>query len=529
VQASGILQAVGAGIGITLLATLIPAWRATRTAPLAALQSRTASGLEGNYARRALIGFVLILFLAVYLVLDPPARTSLSPPLDVALTGLLVGTCLIGLILLLPLLVALTSSGFRWLGRFSSAVPRLTADNLLRARSRVLLTILTLAIALLTITSVTGITTFSFQVVTTQIVAQYDIEWIVAPVPGVEDGVAVSWGILSKWDLATWVLSPEYLADLSALVKERALLVHVPQVEIPELAIMPGLPVFVGDPAELSQSGLFTFTEGDWATAQPIMESGCGLLLMPRMAHKHKAGLYDKITLQGIEGPVECTVAGLGTSSFMGTSILSVAAGPAFGLEANHYFAVIVLPQPGVDRTALYADLKSLLDKHPGHSLIHVDPFFDNVADMVESLQVLLNSMLLLAILAATLGVVNTTLISVSERRRELGLLRAVGASRRQVTAIVIGEAALIGLLGGVIGLLAGIGLTAIFIAVNGGNMWGFQDLPLWASTWTSIRPALLNGSLGLLTAPFLCAGAAWLPARQILQGSIIEAIARQQ
>ena len=42
--------------------------------------------------------------------------------------------------------------------------------------------------------------------------------------------------------------------------------------------------------------------------------------------------------------------------------------------------------------------------------------------------------------------------MSVTERRRELGLLRAVGATRRQVTAVVVGEATLMGLVGGVLG-----------------------------------------------------------------------------
>jgi putative ABC transport system permease protein len=522
VQAAGLFQAIGAGLGITLLATLIPAWRAAATTPLTALRSEAASGTEENHTRWALVGLIVIVSLAAFLVLKPPARTSLAPPWDMALTGLLTGAWLTGLALLLPFLVSIASDGFRQLNRSCSAVRRLTADNLARARGRVLLTIITLVIALFTITSVTGITTFSFQVVTTEIVAQYDIEWVVAPIPISEDGVAVNWELVSRWDLATWILSPGFLADLSALVQDRAHLIHVPQVEIPELAILPGLPVFVADPAELSQSGLFTFAEGDWSTARPVMESGCGLLLMPRMARKHNAGLNDKISLQGVNGPVECTVAGLGTSSFMGTSIVSMAAGPEFGLEPNHYFVVIVLPQPGVNRQALHSDLKALLDQNPGHALIEVDPFFDNIAEMVGSLQVLLNSMLLLAVLAATLGVINTTMISVSERQPELGLLRAVGATRRQVTAIVTGEAALMGLVGGAVGLIAGIGLTAIFIAVNGGNIWGFQDLPLWTATWTSIRPALLNGLIGLLAAPALCAGAAWLPVRVLLrQGTI--------
>jgi len=124
---------------------------------------------------------------------------------------------------------------------------------------------------------------------------------------------------------------------------------------------------------------------------------------------------------------------------------------------------------------------------------------------------------------AFALGVVNTTVTSVAERRRELGLLRAVGATQRQVSAVVTGEAALMGLIGGGLGLVAGAGVVVILALTYGGNGWGVPDLDLWGAAYRSVQPALLNGLVGLVATPFICAGAAWLPVRSILRGRAIE------
>ncbi len=521
VRVATLLWAVAAALGISLLATLLPAWRATRIAPLVALRAQEAPGVEDDPPRRATLGLFVMAALLVYLLSKPPAANVPAPPWDFVLTGLCVLVWLAGLALTLPWLISTVSA---MAGRYR-AIGRLAADNLGRARRRVVLTIVTLIVGLMMIVSVTGITTFSFEVIITQVWRNYDVGWGIGPFPSSPDGSVVSWKLLSRWDPSTMQLSPGFLADLETAADGQANLVRVRNGFVPELAIMSGLPSFVVDPAELRRAGLFTFAEGDWPTAQRIMESGCGLLLMPRMARQHSVWLYDTLTLSGVDGPVTCTVAGLGTSSFLGTSVIGAAAGRDFGLGPDQVFMVLVQPLPGADLKAFRAKLGALLAGHPDCSLFEVDRYFDSLSDMVGSLQVMLNGMLLLAIVAAALGVLNTTMISVAQRQRELGLLRAVGATRRQVMAVVAGEAAWMGLIGGGLGLIAGLGLIFVFVAVNGGNVWGLSDLPLWPSAWTSIQPAILNGLVGLVAAPLICAGAAWLPAKAMLRGSAIETL----
>jgi putative ABC transport system permease protein len=524
VRGVSLARGIVLGMGITLLATFLPARRATHIAPLVALRAQEAPGAEPQ-RRRAALGLALAALLLFYLVVNPPAAHVLAPPWDIVLTGLFALGWLFGLGVALPFLISGVSATARRIGAHRGAIGRLAADNLGRARRRVILTIVTLTVGLMMIVSVTGMTTFSFDVIVNYAVRYFDLDWVIGPLPQSAEGSVVGWEVLSKWDSSTMLLTPEFMAELDKVTAGRANLVHGRPLFLPELAILSGLPSYVVDPVELRRTGLFTFAEGDWETAQPIMESGCGLLLTPRMARSQDVWLYDTLTLPGVEGPVSCTVAGLGTSSFLGSTIVSLAGAADLGLDQNQVFIAIVQPLPEVDKQRLRADLDALLSRYPDNSLFEVDGFFQDVSAMVDSLKVMLNGMLLLAILAAALGVINTTMISVTERRTELGLLRAVGATRRQVGAVVAGEAAFMGLIGGLLGLVAGLGLTVIYIVTNGGNLYGLSDLPLWSSAWKSIQPAILSGLIGVVAAPLICAGAAWLAARPLLRGAAIETL----
>ena len=83
------------------------------------------------------------------------------------------------------------------------------------------------------------------------------------------------------------------------------------------------------------------------------------------------------------------------------------------------------------------------------------------------------------ALLVGGVGVANTMVISVLERRSEIGLRRALGATRGQIRTQFLAEALLLSLLGGAGGVVLGIGLTAVFAAAQA---WA-TVVPLWAMT----------------------------------------------
>ena len=511
--------AVGLGLGLTMLSALMPARSAGRVSPLVALRSETMSDGQGQaHSRLPLLWLALIAVAVMAVILAPPGEWA-APPWNGWAALLLALLWLAGLGIMLPALVGVVASlGRRPLGRLFGAAGRLIADNLGRERRRVTLTILTLAVGSAVIVSLTGIASFNFTVLFRHVAAG-----------------AVSqprWNIypdLSNVDptLETFAVRPEVIADVHALAADRARVGGYYYLFVPEISeLIPNFPSVMADPDTVLGPGGFAFTRGDLDSARGIMEAGCGLLLSPGVAGRYGVGPGDTLTVTGLHGPVDCTVAGLGTGAFFyPTSVVSLAAREQFQVgETPSILQVAALP--GADVVALSADLNGLAARYGADA--DVRPLEDELTGLLagnELFVAFLDSLLLLAVVAALLGMVNTTLISVTERRRELGLLRAVGATRRLVRQVVTGEAGMMGLIAGALGLVAGGGVCMLFALSYGGASYGLPDLPLWQSAWEATRPALSTGLLGFVVTPLLAAASAWLPARAIVRGTPIESM----
>lgn len=272
----------------------------------------------------------------------------------------------------------------------------------------------------------------------------------------------------------------------------------------------------------LSGEGLVTFREGDFESALPFMESGCGVLVAPLVAAKNNVKLYETFEVNGAKGPVTCTVAGI-VQSAAGASIIGAAAADDFGVTQP--MMVNVIPHAGVEATTLQADLLALRSQYPYIQTMTLTLLATVQEDGMGYIVIALNGVLLLTVLAAALGVVNTTMMSIAERRRELGLLRATGATRTQVRNVVVGEAALMGMIGGSFGFAAGIGFVVLFVFTCGGNSRGIS-VNLVQAAWDSVQPALVIGISGLILAPLIASLAAWLPLRGLLKEAPVAILA---
>jgi putative ABC transport system permease protein len=124
----------------------------------------------------------------------------------------------------------------------------------------------------------------------------------------------------------------------------------------------------------------------------------------------------------------------------------------------------------------------------------------------------LFDALALVAVLVAALGIVNTLTVSVLERVRELGVLRAAGMTRGQVRRTVVVEAGILGIVGSLLGVATGLVAGAILVLLAGGGPL-ILDLP-----WTSIAVAVGLG-VGVSMA------AAWYPARLASRLAIVAAV----
>jgi len=520
-----LLFAAAVGLATTVIAALLPAMRASQTPPVAAMKAASSTGRSPNRYRIAGGCTVLIVAMWIVLIIDPPGRWIL-PPWSSYLTIALIALWLLCLGLSLPAIVGLTGACLR---RPLSAIlhlpGRLAADNLRRARGRVTFTLLTLIIGVAMIVGITGFLGFWFEELFFR-----TSERSLKESPGMGFfPLEIDAGLQAYEDVVDFTLPDDLIDEVEAAAEGRAAVVPAYFVLAPELSFMGEFYFsFVLGPQSMQQAGelFFTFTYGDWAHALEITDKGCGLFLTPTVAQKNDAWLYDTIAIQTHLGHLDCTIAGIGPT-FVGASIISDAGLSAFELSAPVMLSIFPFESEG--SAGVLAEFAAIADRYPGIWFADLTVVYEMQLEAMGTVRTMMSGMLFLAILSATLGVINTALISVSERRREYGVLRATGASRRQVSTIVIVEGLLFGLIGAGVGILVGAGVVVIYIVITGGSAFGYPDFPVWEVALGSIQPALARGIIALAASPLLIALAAWLPTRATVQGSVIETIGRRE
>ena len=118
-----------------------------------------------------------------------------------------------------------------------------------------------------------------------------------------------------------------------------------------------------------------------------------------------------------------------------------------------------VMLDRGADVDTVKDRITAALAGHPDAKVLDQKGFEQEIGGFVDNLLTFVSAMLLLAVVIALLGIVNTLALSVFERTRELGLLRAVGMTRSQVRSMVRWESVVISLIGAALGAGLGIGL----------------------------------------------------------------------
>jgi putative ABC transport system permease protein len=178
-------------------------------------------------------------------------------------------------------------------------------------------------------------------------------------------------------------------------------------------------------------------------------------------------------------------------------------------------YVVIVSTADGVEVDRAMAAIRQVVDtSFPGPQVVDRDAFIQSYVDQTKDLITLITALLAMAVVIALLGVANTLALSIFERTRELGLLRAVGMTRSQLRAMVRHEAAIIATFGAGLGLLVGTFFgTALVKALEG---QGIEEV---------VVPPMQLVVLVAVTA-VLGLAAAVLPARKAAKVDILEALA---
>jgi putative ABC transport system permease protein len=240
------------------------------------------------------------------------------------------------------------------------------------------------------------------------------------------------------------------------------------------------------------------------------------ILMSKDAATSRKLAVGDPVRVQFSRSDVEQLTLGgtYETNQLIGDYLVDESKAADFATQRN-VAGLVGLDDPA-DATRVRTELDTALKQYPNVEVLDQSEFIGQTQDQVNQIVTIINILLGLSVLIALLGVINTLALSVIERTRELGLLRAVGMARKQVKRMIRTESVLIctfgGLLGLVVGSIFGIALQRA-LADEGVSELGFPVVTL-------LVYLLCSALAGVI--------AAALPARRAARLNVLQAIATE-
>jgi putative ABC transport system permease protein len=257
--------------------------------------------------------------------------------------------------------------------------------------------------------------------------------------------------------------------------------------------------------------------EGDESKARNLAPKGQGVLVARNFSTRWGIGVGDRLRLESPTGPLEQPVLAIieDYSSEKGTIFMDRALYKTYWRDSAVDFINIHI-NPGIDQAKFKAKLQEVTSGAQRAFIYTNEESKKWILGVVRQFFRFNYLQMLIAIFVAALGIINTLIISISERRREIGVIRAIGGLRRQIRKMVLLEAAAIGIIGLAAGALKS-ALDTYFLVRTVSTMIGGYTIPY-----------LFPSALILLTIPLVTAiaiAAAWWPARQAVNSPVIEAI----
>ncbi len=237
------------------------------------------------------------------------------------------------------------------------------------------------------------------------------------------------------------------------------------------------LPVVLatGDFSVLSKFGNLVIKAGSPAgKLNHYMVNRNSAIVSEAFSLKHKVKVGDTLNLKTPSGPADLEIAAIyfDYSRERGYIILDRTTFLKFYQESKINSFVIYLN----DKTKLNNVRKEILNKLHEHRLIirSNSELKKQVLEVFDKTFAITYSLELIAILVAVLGLFNTLVSLILERKREIGILRFIGAFTGQVKRMILIEAGILGLIGSVMGLMAGIVVSYILIFVINKQSFGW-------------------------------------------------------
>ena len=431
-----VVVCLAVGVGITVLASIFPALRATRIAPIAALREGATLPV-GRFARLTPVLAILLAALgAAGMANGIVGGGETSGRLGTLAGGailIFIAVAMLARYIVRPFVGALAAP----IRRVAGGVGRIAAENAARNPAR---TAVTAAALMIGIGLVVFVTIF--------------VGGIKASFTNALDGSLKSELTVSARGFGGTIPS----ATLPAVREVPGVSVASPVGGAP-VQIGRGAYALIGiDPATLPDVYAFDWADGSDAL---LGELGSDRALVEATVAEtlgvKPGGTIDVLSISGARATF--TVAGTYTDATLlnGVVVDQQALLPLLQKNATGLNTIFVKESPEADPAKVQAAVERALAPYPTAQVQSNEQQKEQAASSVNTLLVIFYALLGLSVVISLFGIVNTLVLSIFERTREIGMLRAVGTTRRQLRSMIRWEAVLTSIIGGVLGVLLGI------------------------------------------------------------------------
>jgi putative ABC transport system permease protein len=466
-----VIMSVIAGLGVSVASAVFPARKAAKVAPIEAMRD-VAIDHSGNSRKRAVIGLSVIGVGAAAMV------AVLWGGAGAVLLAIGVPAVFIGVAILGPVLAGPMSRVIGWpLPRVKGMAGNLARENAMRNPKRTSATAAALMIGVALVGFITILASSTKASIDETMAESFNGDLVVTA------GAAGMGG-----------LSPDVARQLS---------------DVPEVGAVTGLRMA---PAEVDGHGT-ALTAADPAAMNRIVDIGVtdgsvedlsatDIGVLDDKAEANGWAVGDTIPVRFVEtGVQQFHVAAIYTEGDLtGEYLISTASYDANMADRFDLYVVASFAD-GVSAADGRQAVEAITDGYPQAEVQDRDEFIEAKGAQVDAMLNLIYVLLALAVFIALLGIANTLALSIFERTRELGLLRAVGMTRRQLRATVRWEAVIISLLGTTLGLAIGISFGWAMVTALKGEGLGAFTIPVNQLAVVTVIAALAGVAAAILPA----------------------------
>ncbi len=479
-----IVVALLIGTGITVFSSILPARRAARVAPVQALREAQESGVGGGWGRRLAIGLVVTgagIAALLYGLFGTPSNAGL-------LVGIGAATTFVGIAMLSPLVARPLAAAIGRPVRGLGVQGRLGRENAMRNPRRTASTASALMIGLGLVAMVA--------ILASSLKASFD----------------TALGETLKADfILTSSSSIPFSPDVAAKTS------RVPGVATASEVRQNGFRVN-GSTAFLSAVDPATIDQVTSIEASPdgVRSLSTGTILVyDKTAERNDWAVGDQVPAAfATVGKAPLTIGGTyGRAGLLGDYVVSLDTYEKYFPEQLDAYVMVKI-DPGAQPATVQRGIETATTEFGNIEVQNQAAFRDKQVGFINQLVGLITALLLMAIVIALFGIVNTLGLSIFERTRELGLLRAVGMTRRQVRSMIRWESVIIAIFGAALGVAIGIAFG-----------WALQQ-SLASEGVTELKIPVAQLVVYVIFAGLAGVVAAIFPARRAARLNVLEAIA---